>query len=183
MAKKKEKYFYNTTTLRYEKLKIDWKKRTLNIFMLVCAFLVFSTIIVLVSHKFFPSPNEKKLLDQIDFLVKQNNLLSKDVDNVLADLYTLRERDATIYRSIYQRDPLPENIWEVGLVDSTYLDKQSQYDNVEMIADIVKKIQHIKMKMKTQSESYNEITSLIERKQEMLSSIPSIQPVSNKTLK
>lgn len=183
MPTKKEKYYYNTTTLRYEKLKVDWKKRALNIFMLICAFLVFSAIIVLLSHKFFPSPNEKKLLDQIDFLEKQHANLNKDVDNLIADLLTLRERDANIYRSIYQRDPLPENIWKIGLVDSTYLDKLSEFDNTEMLADIVKKIQIIKQKMKTQSVSYNEIIALIDRKNEMLSSIPSIQPIANKTLK
>lgn len=183
MSAKKEKYFYNTHTLRYEKLKIDWKKRALNIFMLVCGFLVFSTVIVLLSHKFFPSPNEKKLLDQIDFLEKQNTKINKDVDNIITDLYTLRERDATIYRSIFQREPLPESIWKVGLVDSTYLDNLSQYDNEKMLSDIVKKVQRIKQNIETQSVSYNEITALIERKNEMLSSIPSIQPVANKNLK
>lgn len=183
MSTKNEKYFYNTITLRYEKLKVDWKKRALNIIMLICAFLVFSTIIVLISHKFFPSPNEKKLLEQIDFLEKEQAKINNDVDNIITDLFTLRERDATIYRSIYQRDPLPENIWKVGLVDSSFLNKLSQYDMEGMMGAIVRKIENIKQKLATQLVSYDEINVLIERKNEMLSSIPSIQPVANKNLK
>lgn len=183
MPAKKEKYFYNTNTLRYEKLKVDWKKRAWNIFMLVCAFLVFSGVIVILSHKFFPSPNEKKLLEQIEYLEKQIGQLSGEIDDIIADLYTLRERDATIYRSIYQRDPLPENIWKIGLIDSSYSNQSSPYDHAEMIARIVKKIERIKQKVSMQMVSYDEITQLIERKNEMLSSIPSIQPVANKNLK
>lgn len=183
MPAKKEKYFYNTQTLRYEKLKVDWKRRTLNIFMLVCAFLVFSTIIVMLSHKFFPSPNEKKLLQKIDIQEKNLNEASQELDKITADLMILRERDANIYRSIYQRDPLPENIWQVGNADSARHDKFANFVSDEVIESIAKKIDIIKRKIAVQNVSFNEIAALIEKKNEMLSAIPSIQPVANKKLK
>jgi murein DD-endopeptidase MepM/ murein hydrolase activator NlpD len=151
--------------------------------MIICGFLVFSSIIVFISHIYFPSPNEKKLMQKIDELNKQRTFLNEEVDKVTSDLLTLRERDAMIYRSIYQRDPLPEDIWQVGMIDSTYLDKLARFDNDEILSDIVKKLDMISKKVHTQTSSFNEIVGLIEKKNEMLSSIPSIQPVSNKDLK
>ena len=162
MPAKKEKYFYNTQTLRYEKLKVDWKRRTLNIFMLVCAFLVLSTIIVMLSHKCFPSPNEKKLLQKIDIQEKNLNEASQELDKITADLMILRERDANIYRSIYQRDPLPENIWQVGNADSARHDKFANFVSDEVIESIAKKIDIIKRKIAVQNVSFNEIAALIE---------------------
>ena len=58
---KKIKYYYNTNTLRYEKLETPLRVRVLRIFGFIAAAFVTAVIISLIAFKFVGSPNEKLL--------------------------------------------------------------------------------------------------------------------------
>ena len=66
---KKIKYYYNTNTLRYEKLVTPFRVKLLRIFGFVSAALVTSAIIVTLYTKFFPKAADK---EPKDALVYQN---------------------------------------------------------------------------------------------------------------
>jgi hypothetical protein len=55
---KKIKYFYNTNTLRYEKLITPIRVKLLRIFGFLSGLLVASTLVIYVYLKFFPKPKE-----------------------------------------------------------------------------------------------------------------------------
>ena len=58
----REKFVYNTQTLRYEKVVEPLSKRLMRIASFVCAALVTAFLFTLVSHKYFTSPKEKQLV-------------------------------------------------------------------------------------------------------------------------
>lgn len=58
---KKVKYFYNTHTLRYEKLVTPLRVKLLRVFGFIATALTTSFIIVLIGQKYFPSANERSL--------------------------------------------------------------------------------------------------------------------------
>lgn len=182
MAKKKPTLVFNPANLTFEHKKVSWQSRLTYGLMILSGILVFGFISVMVSHKIFPSPNEQNLNRRIKLLQKEYQTLDRHLEVVSEDLATLRKRDENMYRVIYQRDPIDDNIWKTtgkGTEKYDILTKESGY---AVIGEILKKITVVRNTMKLQEKSYNELADLVRRKDEMLTSIPSIQPISNKDL-
>ena len=182
MAKKKPTLVFNPANLTFEQKKVTWQYRLSYGLMILSGILVFGFVSVMVSHKIFPSPNEQNLNRRIKLLQKEYQTLDRHLEVVSEDLATLRKRDENMYRVIYQRDPIDDNIWkttEKGTEKYDILNKESGY---AVIGEILKKITIVRNTMRLQEKSYNELADLVRRKDEMLTSIPSIQPISNKDL-
>ena len=62
---KKIKYYYNTNTLRYEKLEIPLRVTLLRILGFMSASIVTALILVSLAYRYFPSANEKRLMQYI----------------------------------------------------------------------------------------------------------------------
>ena len=58
---KKIKYYYNTNTLRYEKLETPLRVTLLRVLGFMSASLVTAVILVAIAFKWFPSANELRL--------------------------------------------------------------------------------------------------------------------------
>lgn len=182
MAKKKPTLVFNPANLTFEQKKISWQSRVGYGLMILSGVLVFGFIMIMISHKIFPSPNEQNLIRKIKLLQKEYNTLDRHLDLVSEDLATLRKRDENMYRVIYQRDPIDENIWKTAADGTEKYDMLTRESTYAVIGEILKKITIVRNTMKLQEKSYNELADLVKRKDEMLNSIPSIQPVSNKDL-
>ena len=182
MAKKTDKYIFNAQTLKYEKAVVGWGKRLLNIFMFVCASLVFSLIISTIVYNFFDSPKEKILRIELNGMKEQYEVLNKETDRLNAVLEGLQYRDGNIYRVLFEADPIPASVWEAGSGGINKYRNLEKYDNGELMTDISKKVDKLKRQMAIQSVSYDEIAKLIKGKEQMIASIPSIQPIKNKDL-
>ena len=182
MAKQGDKYIFNAHTLKYEKAVVGWGKRLLNVFMFVCASLVFSLIISTIVYNFFDSPKEKILRSELNGMKEQYDVLDKEVTRLDAVLDGLQYRDGNIYRVLFESDPIPASVWEAGSGGVNKYKNLEKYDNSELMIDISKKVDKLKKQMAIQSESYDEIAGLIKGKEQMIASIPSIQPIKNKDL-
>ena len=68
---KKIKYYYNTNTLRYEKLETPLRVTLLRILGFLSASIVTALILVSLAYHYFPSANEKRLL-QTNEALKDN---------------------------------------------------------------------------------------------------------------
>ncbi|WP_315819992.1 hypothetical protein [Paraflavitalea speifideaquila] len=56
---KKIKYYYNTNTLRYEKLETPLRVKLLRVLGFISAAIVTAIIIVSIAYRYFPSATEK----------------------------------------------------------------------------------------------------------------------------
>lgn len=132
---------------------------------------------------FFDTPKEKILKNEIKTNQEQLTVFNKELDKLSAELDYLRQRDANTYRVIYEADPIPDAIWESGTGGTRNKTFNKDYSTAELMEKVDTKIESLKRKMVWQSKSYDELANLILNKEEMLASIPAIQPVSNKNLK
>ena len=179
---KKDKFIFNPQTLKYERAVIGWGKRLFNVFMFLCASLVFSLIISTVVYNFFDSPKEKILRTELNGLKDQYQILDRESSRLSAVLEGLQYRDGNIYRVLFESEPIPSSVWEAGSGGVNKYKHLEKYDNAELMIDISKKVDKLKRQMAVQSKSYDEIATLIKGKEQMIASIPSIQPVKNRDL-
>ncbi|MBP6531974.1 MAG: M23 family metallopeptidase [Bacteroidia bacterium] len=176
------KYHFNTATLKYERVIVSWKKRLFRLMGWLATAVVFGAIIMLIAYNFFDSPKEKRLKRQLEETTYQLELLKQRSDQVSEVLKDIQERDNTIYRVIFEAEPIPVTIREAGYGGVDRYNKLRDYYNADLIVDVTKKVDQLSKQLYVQSKSYDEVWQLVKNKANMLSSIPAIQPVSNKDM-
>jgi len=180
---KKIKYFYNTQTLRYEKLDQPLRVRLLRVFGIFSALLVFALIILWFAYTYLDSPKEKQLKLQLESMQEQYAILNQKLDESRGVLNDLRERDNNIYRVIFEAEPEPsdESLPVLSLAKQYKI--LNDFTNSDLMSDATNKLDNIRKELYVQSKSYDELSALIKQKNALLSSIPAIEPISGKQLK
>ena len=110
----KIKYRFNTKSLTYEKDTISWRKRLSQVLSYLATGLVFATITIILAYKYIDSPKEKQLQREISELTLQYELLNNKMDLVADVLDDIQERDNNIYRTVFEAEPINENIRKAG---------------------------------------------------------------------
>lgn len=179
----KAKYYFNTHSLKYERVVVSIGKKLLRITGWLTTALVFSVVIILISYSYIDSPKEKQLRREINELTLQYELIQQRVNQAEAVLKDLEHNDDNIYRVIFEAEPIPESVRDAGYGGINKYRELAGYDNSELVIETSKKVDRLAKQLYVQSKSYDEIFALAKNKTQMLASIPAIQPVSNKDLK
>jgi formiminotetrahydrofolate cyclodeaminase len=106
---KKIKYYYNTNTLRYEKLVTPLRVMLLRFFGFIAAALVTALILVSIAFRFIPSPEVKIIKAQYAGMKENYDLLENKVQTLQQQMAELEKRDNQVYRSIFEANPLPDS--------------------------------------------------------------------------
>ncbi|HEX2848674.1 MAG TPA: peptidoglycan DD-metalloendopeptidase family protein [Chitinophagaceae bacterium] len=179
---KKIKYYYNTNTLRYEKLEVPLRVKLLRIFGFVAAAVVTAILISYFAFQFVGSPNEKLLRIQNERLKDRYAQLDEQLQSLDQQMKELEKRDNNVYRSIFEANPIPDSARAKELEDQKEFATIMGMSNNELLNSITGTINNLNSRIKVQNASYNEMDGLIKNKEELLSHTPAIQPVSNKDL-
>lgn len=182
LLKKVKKYFYNTKTLRFEKLEVPLHIKLLRVLGFISAAIVTALIIVAIAFRFLDSPKEKQMRQDLQTMQERYVLMQKQIETLGENIAHLEDRDDYIYRSIFEASPLPDSI-RLGKKYSSIDWEQYKFKNTEeLIQEMDKEIAGLKHRIDLQRASYDTLEKMVQSKEKMLASIPAIQPVSNKTL-
>lgn len=179
---KKIKYFYNTHTLRYEKLITPLRVKLLRLFGFIATALVTSAIISYFAFRFVGSPTEKLVRAQNERLKDRFQQLDDQLKALQQQMVELEKRDNNVYRSIFEAKPIPDSARVQALEKQQEVAKVEGMEQTELINSIYSSIGNLKARMAVQNKSYIELAGLMNNKEKLLASTPAIQPVSNKDL-
>lgn len=180
----KVKYQYNENTLSYEKIRKSlWKRLAQTSWYLLASFISGAAIYFLFNIV-YESPQERQLANEKEELIVQYDLMNKRLDQMSTVLSDLENRDDNIYRSIFEAEPIPDNIRKVGIGGvNRYKNLERFKDDSEIVIETTKKLDRLAKQLYIQSKSFDEVIKLAKQKEDMLASIPAVQPISNKDLK
>src|SRR5690348_5769513 len=167
-AMKKIKYYYNTNTLRYEKLETPLRVKLLRVLGFISAAIVTALIIVSVAYKYFPSANEKLLQQQNDDLREDFYVLDEQVRKMNERMKDLEERDNDIYRAIFEANPIPDSARLIELEQQKEMRLVMNLDRFELEESIVKTMRNLEKRMAAQDKSYSQISEFIKNKEQLL---------------
>lgn len=178
------KYYYDTETCKYERVKATKSDIFLNALGFLFISLILSVGIVFAYFSYFESPKEAMLRKENEELKFYYDILNEKIDENSDMLGSLSERDDNIYRTIFAADPIADNIRNGGIGGAERYKKllDEGLEQQELIVGTMQKLDKLKKQMYIQTKSYDEIAELAQRKNEMLASTPAIQPISNKRL-
>jgi murein DD-endopeptidase MepM/ murein hydrolase activator NlpD len=179
---KKIKYYYNTNTLRYEKLETPLRVRLLRIFGFLAAAFVTAAIISFVAFRFIGSPNEKLLSMENERLQDKYKELNNRLKTSQQQMDELVKRDNEVYRAIFEASPVPDSARAKALAEQQEISKVENMRDKDLVNSLVGSLNNLNHYIAAQKISYNEIKELLKGKEKLLACTPAIQPVSNKDL-
>ncbi len=179
---KKIKYFYNTNSLRYEKLETPLRIKLLRIFGFLAAAIVTAAIISFFAFRFVGSPNEKLLSLENERLQDKYHQLNDQVKVTQEQMSELVKRDNEVYRAIFEANPIPDSARARALAQEQEIARVENMRSADLVNSIINSLNSLGHYITAQKKSYKEIDNLLKNKEQLLVSTPAIQPVSNKDL-
>ncbi|HEY8687595.1 MAG TPA: M23 family metallopeptidase [Chitinophagaceae bacterium] len=179
---KKIKYYYNTNSLRYEKLVTPLRVKLLRFFGFIAAALVTALILVSIAFRFIPSPEAKLARVQYQGMKENYDVLNNKVQTLQQEMASLENRDNQVYRSIFESNPLPDSARAKLIEQKKEVEKVEAMNDEELGNELAKTLNNLSARVAYQFDSYTDIEKLIKNQGEKLASIPAIQPVSNRDL-
>ena len=178
----KIKYRFDTRSLTYEKVSISWKNIALKVLSYLAIGTVFTAITVFIAFTYFDSPKEKMQKREIEWMTYQYDILNKKLGQVQTVLGDIQKRDDNIYRMIFEADPIADEIRKAGFGGVDRYKELEGYENSKLISESTQKLDQISKQLYVQSKSFDDVVKMAKNKEQMLASIPAIQPISNKDL-
>lgn len=176
-------YIYNPKTQTYNRIYPTIRQRALSILRRLFVGMGLGAASFIILLLLFGSPSEKELRTENSRLQAQYNVLSKRLDEALGVLQDIQQRDDNLYRVIFMADPVPEAIRKAGYGGTNRYEQLMDMANADLVINTTQKMDLLNRQLYIQSKSFDEVVNMCKTHDEMLKSIPAIQPVSNKDLR
>jgi len=180
--KKNIKYYFNPETLTYVHSKNHKSERFFRIAGLIASFTLIVLLIISIKIYTSKTPDENNLKQEVMFYKQQLNNLNRKFDKVNSSLADLEKKDNEVYSVIFEVSPLPNSADEPGTGGT---DKYSDIEGYNVSGEIIqsnKKLDMLAAKLSVLNQSFSSILKMALQKTKMLSSLPAIQPVSDRDL-
>lgn len=179
---KKIKYYYNTNSLRYEKLVTPLRVKLLRILGFLAGAIVTALIIVAIAFQVIDSPKEMLMRQENERIKGDYRLLNNKVKSIQQQMVELEKRDNHIYREIFEANPVPDSARAKRMEKQQEAQLAESMEDNELAYSIAATLDKMMNRIAFQKKSYLEIESMVKDKEKMLAATPAIQPVSNKDL-
>ncbi len=180
---KKIKYFFNTHTLRFEKIEVPLKVRLLQTIGFILASIAVGVLFVAILFQYIDSPKEKLLRQQNTAYKESYAVLQERIKQLELQMVELEQRDNEVYRSIFEAAPIPDSARVKEMLVKNEIRLIQSLSNTALTDNIRNQLNNLSLRMSFQGQSFAEITTMVKNKEKLLRAIPAIQPVSNKNLK
>ena len=116
-------------------------------------------------------------------LQAQLEVMERQVDQMQVVMADLTQRDDNLYRAILGAEPIPQSVRLGATQQINYYDSLARMSNLQLSADLQRKVDVLEKEMYVQARSYDEILELAKKQEVRMENIPAIQPVLNENLK
>ncbi len=177
-AMRRTRYYYNSETLRFEKLQKPLKKRIRDaaIYMTVLSSIFIGTRLLIDSE--FTSPKVTYFTQKNAELKQEYDKLNNKINLAENFLYEIQNRDDKVYRSVFDLDPVPLSVREAGFGGSEDYYHELYSRNTEFVKNTARKLDELSTKAMVQSLSLSDIYLKAKNQSLLLERKPSIQPIS-----
>lgn len=179
----KQQFKYNPETLTYEKVNVSIGRRILRVVLVSAPSILLGLVLALFFTRRIDSPKEKELKANIEKQEIELERLHKGMRLVNDVLDDVEERDENLYRNVLYADKFPKELRRMGAGGSdkyAYL-KGLKSDSLLILTSMG--LDQLERRLNGQVMSFRELVKLVKEKENMITCVPSIQPVRNSDLK
>lgn len=178
----KKRYYFDQESCSYKAYKPSPLQSFYKIGGIILFCLAVGVGVSMFYSQYFPSFKERQLTKENRKLTDSFTALSQEVEELHKLTNILAERDDNIYRIIFEVEPLQNGSRNLNVGGGIDLKSYRNATISQSIKYLKQELNKLKYKAYIQSKSYDELLNLARNKQKLISSIPAIQPISNKDL-
>ena len=180
----KTKYYYDTKTLSYRKIKVSKGVQLRNIltFLIASSFFGIVSLLTLLKSPIINTPTELSQAREISNYKFQFELMNKKLNQLNIVLDEIEQRDNNIYRVLFETNPIPSEVRKAGFGGVNRYENLEGFDNSKLVIETTKKIEILTKQIVIQSKSLDEIERLASEKEKLMAAIPSIMPIKQSDL-
>ena len=182
---KKVKYYFDTESLAFRKIKTKLSKKLgyIGLFLLASSLFGFLCFVALLNSSFLDTPKDRLQAREIETMKLRYSILNRKMDEIDEVLADVADRDNNVYRAYFNTSPIPMEQRKAGFGGVNRYKELEGFDNSQLVVNTSKRVDVISKELAIQSKSLDEILKLAKEKNKLLASIPAIQPVKNEALK
>lgn len=173
-------YRFNPHTLKYEKVFVSLRERARRISFSVLIGIVLGVVVVVVGLQFVSSPKERSLERQVAQYRRQTRMLGDRVERAERVLQNLEERDSALYRTIFDSDPVSHSVRYSGIGGVERYAEFDQMEGGELLKNTSRRVDELTKRLYVESLSLDTLYQMALTKNERLSAMPAIMPVSKR---
>jgi murein DD-endopeptidase MepM/ murein hydrolase activator NlpD len=180
----KIKYYYDTETCKYERVRTKKSDVVLNALGILSITVIMAVGLLFLYTAYFESPKELFLKNQVKELEFYYGKLNQDIELLGQILNNIEQRDDNIYRVVLGAEPIEKSVRDAGVGGADrYADiRKKGISHDQLIIGLHEKVDKLRRKLYIESKSQDEVVHLADKKEKLYAAIPAIQPISNKQL-
>lgn len=176
-------YIFNPDTRTYDRVYPNFAQKFLTNLRRLLMYIIFGGITFLLFYIFIDKPTVQQYETENSQLIAQYEILSSRLDNAMAVLGDIQQRDDNLYRVMLNAEPSSIDQRNAGYGGTNRYDELLSMDNAELLVETTQKVDMLEKQLFLQIKSFDEIVALNEDAATRLRHIPAIQPISNRDLK
>ncbi len=178
--KSRAKYIYNPETDNFERVYPSFKRKLIVSALFILQSLALAAVFFFIIINVTQLPSEENLKKENAALKSQYNILNRRLDNALAVMSNIQNRDDNFYRVMMQMDPVENGQRFAGL------DNEKRYKELKKISDgglsqlLTQRLDLFERQLYAQSLSFDQIRLNADKQKDKLAHIPSVMPINIK---
>lgn len=175
------KYYYDTETCRYERVRTTTGDIVFNVLGVVSLTLVLAIGLLFIYSSYFESPKELLLKNELKEMEYYYSSLSKKVELMDKMVAEMANRDDNIYRSVLGAEPIDQSVRNGGTggADRYAEIRNKKMASMNLILDLSSTVDKLRHKIYIESKSQDEVVTMAREKENLYAAIPAIRPLKN----
>ncbi len=175
---RREKFVFNQRTLQYDRIVEPLSFTLLRLFSFGCAAVLAGLLFTAAIHRYFPSPGERLMLQELDVARAQNKAMAAEFQDLSKVVAHLHERSNNTVRLALRMEPVDDDVFQGGKGGhDAYNDLKTLPHVGGEMAALREQVDRLKYQVDLHSRSLDEVADAALQKEDMMSSIPSIKPI------
>lgn len=172
-------YYFNPTTLSFEKAEFSFKDLIKRALWLIATALSFALLFIWLSFYVIDSPKERKLQKENNELKQKLKQINQQLDVMQIVMNDIQDRDDNVYRSIFEAEPIPIEKRNPFFNKITKYDHIAEHETMKLLNIISEKTDQLIYQMALEKRSLDTVAKLVTKKSDLLNAIPAIRPIKN----
>lgn len=178
----RKQLFRDKNTSTFDQPSADRAEKVKKYIFIPLLVIVLAVVLSVASSFIFETPEEFTLKQENTQHIKNLELIKEELDNLNATLSEIQERDDNLYRLVLGVDPIAEEIRTAGIGGSIEDEKAASVPTDLNLREYRTELNQLNAKLKVQSVSFDELTTLATNNINRLQHRPSIFPIAPKDL-
>lgn len=171
-------YYYDHDTCAFVEVGTSRTKTSLRLSAVTAGVLVLALAAVWLIQGRFATPYELALAAENKALQKQLSSTESRMKQFSQQLAQMAEVDQTLYRTLLQADPIPEDVRKAGVGGTDTYEKYDRFapSTAKLLRNSSEQIDQLERQIGMQNASFRELSRLAEKRDTWLAEMPAILP-------